>query len=64
MRQKITIKPRIIIDLVKGANVDFILFLFDKQNLNIDTTEHPKSNSLKPGYETNKTAYHAVIYLR
>jgi hypothetical protein len=52
-----------ITDLVQGGSVNSPLFLFDEQNLNIETAEHATSNSWKPDYVMNETSYHAVIDL-
>ncbi|PQJ82908.1 right-handed parallel beta-helix repeat-containing protein [Polaribacter glomeratus] len=61
--KKIRIKPEMITDLVQGGSVNSPLFLFDEQNLNIETNDHAISNSWKPDYTMNKTSYHAVIDL-
>lgn len=60
---QIVIKPEMITDMVQGGSVFSPFFLFDEQNINIETNQHPISNSWKPDYVMNKTSYHAVIDL-
>jgi len=57
------ITPIAITDLVEGGSVNAPSLLFDEQNLDIQTNEHAISDSWKPDYVMNETAYYTVIDL-
>ncbi|WP_147676596.1 T9SS type A sorting domain-containing protein [Algibacter pacificus] len=57
------ITPITITDLVEGGSINPPSLLFDEQNLDIQANEHATSNSWKPDYVMNETAYHVIVDL-
>tara|TARA_B110000967_G_scaffold208449_1_gene260706 strand:- start:11362 stop:14211 length:2850 start_codon:yes stop_codon:yes gene_type:complete len=61
--EQIIITAEMITDLAPGGSVNDPLFLFDEQNINVNTGEHATSTSWKPDYAMNEASYHVVIDL-
>lgn len=59
----ILITNNMVTDLVQGGSINTPQFLFDEQNLDLQSGLHPISNSWKPDYIMNKTSYHALVDL-
>lgn len=61
--QKIAVTAAMVVDLVPGGSLQSALFLFDEQNLSVQSGAHPSSNSWKPALAMNEAAYHVVVDL-
>ncbi len=59
--QQIIVNSSMMTDMVSGGSVDSPDFLFDEQNVDITTGEHPMSLSWKPWYNNSHAPYHAVL---
>lgn len=60
---QMVILPEMVTDLVQGGSLNSPLYLFDEQNLNLDTDENAVSNSWKPAHDSLDAPYYAVIDL-
>ncbi|NAS32705.1 hypothetical protein GTQ40_17120 [Flavobacteriaceae bacterium R38] len=61
--RQLIITPTMVADSVTGGSVNSPLYLFDEQNVDISSDQHPISQSWKPDYLMNETSYHAVVDL-
>jgi hypothetical protein len=60
---RLNITPEMVTDNVIGGSINSPLFLFDEQDVDIESQEHPVSLSWKPFYNMNATSYHTTIDL-
>lgn len=61
--EQIVITNEMITDLTLGGSVNTPLYLFDEQDLSVETGAHAISESWKPDYSMNNTSYHILIDL-
>ncbi|WP_406683603.1 T9SS type A sorting domain-containing protein [Seonamhaeicola sp. MEBiC1930] len=61
--QQIVIDSTMYIDLIPGGSVYPLSYLFDEQQLDVDSNEHANSGSWKPHVNSSEGPYHALIDL-